>query len=495
MKNSFAPVTRIPPEVLSLIPDYYDEDDGDRDLTALTHVCRRWRETFISRSLLWNRFDLTNTDKTRTYIQRSRSSPLKFHLANGKDIKHAFPLIIPHIHRLRSLSVSVWNTLTSVLEDFRYPTPLLEKLVVIALPGRAKSCVGLFNGDLPLLRELIVSGIDIHLPWKNLKSLQVVRLHLSSKRYGATQFLDFLESAPLLHTLSLRFQAASDSSDASPERMVSLRHLKTFTINPYSRPSILLHHLHIPTRASLISEFDTPGEESPFPDYLTKRFVNFSNISDVTAINLLLDSDGTSVRFSGPSGSLRVIAYWEYAAPHTVERQIFRSLGPILSATRVLTISDRGRSRATHWEDNHNFKRLVIAGCGDSESTEVQACPIFQILSSTDNLRTIILDACYYLFFTRALDPEQHPSNLLLCPNLEELLFYRTYLEPFEFKQVSSMARNRASRGAKLSLIGLPGRGKMSRSWRNTLYTWNTSSKNVNPSGIMFPVESGGKNM
>ena len=40
VKNSFAPVTRIPPEILSDIPDYYDEDDVDQDLITLTHVCR-----------------------------------------------------------------------------------------------------------------------------------------------------------------------------------------------------------------------------------------------------------------------------------------------------------------------------------------------------------------------------------------------------------------------------------------------------------------------
>jgi hypothetical protein len=52
MKNSLAPINRVPPEILSLIPDYCCEDDMDRDLVALTHVCRSWRDTFISRSSL-----------------------------------------------------------------------------------------------------------------------------------------------------------------------------------------------------------------------------------------------------------------------------------------------------------------------------------------------------------------------------------------------------------------------------------------------------------
>ena len=39
IKNSLTPVNRIPPEILSLIPDHYDEDHADRDLIASTHVC------------------------------------------------------------------------------------------------------------------------------------------------------------------------------------------------------------------------------------------------------------------------------------------------------------------------------------------------------------------------------------------------------------------------------------------------------------------------
>ena len=52
MLNSFPPINRIPPEILSLIPDYYGEDDTDRNLITSTHVCRRWREVLISRSSL-----------------------------------------------------------------------------------------------------------------------------------------------------------------------------------------------------------------------------------------------------------------------------------------------------------------------------------------------------------------------------------------------------------------------------------------------------------
>ena len=104
LKNSFAPINRIPPEVLSLIPGYFndDEDSTDQDLIALTHVCRGWRHTLTSCSSLWTRLDCMDIDKTHTYIQRSRSSPLEICLMKVQGTSYlddAFSLVVPHICR------------------------------------------------------------------------------------------------------------------------------------------------------------------------------------------------------------------------------------------------------------------------------------------------------------------------------------------------------------------------------------------------------------
>jgi hypothetical protein len=434
VKNSFAPITRVPLELLSLIPDYYREGYVDRDLITLTHVCRGWRDKFISRSSLWTTFNFTNADKTRTYIQRSQpsSSPYKIHL--GKTVDDAFPLMTPHLHRLKFLTIRA-NDLPSVLTHFRCPTPLLEKLDV-KITYDVGSCLddALFNGDLPLLRELRLHGVYTHFPWKNLANLQVIDLKFHLGRYRITQILDFLESAPLLHTVSLQYPMP-DSSDAPPERIVPLPHLKTFAIIANSPPSILLHHLHIPTGASLTSEFFFRGEESPLSDYLEKRSLNFSNLSDITAINIFFGSDQTFIKLSGPSGNLHVLAS-SVRILDTAELQLFRSLDPILSTTRKLAISYYA-----------------------AETVEAGDCPIFQTLSSTNHLRTLILIDCFRLPFIHALDPQEHPSNLVLCPNLEELVLYLTYGDYFQAKNIVDMARNRASRGAKLSSITLVDQG------------------------------------
>ena len=75
--------------------------------------------------------------------------------------------------------------------------------------------------------------------------------------------------------------------------------------------------------------------------------------------------------------------------------------------------------------------------------------------SSANDLRTLILINYENLHFTHALDPEQNPSNLALCCNMEELVLYFQYWTPHRVKPLIRMAENRASRGAKLSSITL----------------------------------------
>ena len=437
IKNTFAPINRIPPEVLSLIPDYF-EDDTDRELIALTHVCRGWRDAFISRSPLWTNLDFTNIDKTRTYIQRSQCSPFKLYLRDDKVVDDAFALMIPHIRRLESLTIDAYK-LPSVLGHFRCHTPLLEKLDVSVSASNNPVLDGtLFNGDLSSLHELRICGVITNLPWKNLTNLRVFSLESSSHKYGITQILDFLEAAPLLDTVSFRC-AITGPSDGPPGRIIPLPRLRFLTIHAAPPHSTLLHHLHIPTGASLTSEFLFSGEESPLAGYLTNGSLNFGNLSHTTAINLLFESN-IFAQFSGPTGSLRVLAFWLDTVPYPAECRTFHSLGPVLST----------------------IEKLVVFKFEDPGPVELEECPIFRTLSSTSHLRTLVLTDCFYLPFIRALDPDRNPSNLVLCINMQELVLYIMCLDHSYVQHVFNMAKNRDSRGAKLwsvTIVDLTDRG------------------------------------
>ena len=435
VKNSFAPIGRIPPEVLSLIPDYYGEEDGDdtdEDLIASTHVCRGWRDVLISRPSLWTKLDFKNVDKTHNYIQRSQSFPLQLRLEDDDVIDEAFPLIIPHLGRVGSLTVNA--ALPSFLEHFRCHIPHLEILHInIATEYNPVLDDALFNGDLSSLRELHLTRVLTNLPWENLANLQVVEL-VSAQNYGTAQILDFLGSAPLLRTISLDYPMP-DSSDAPPERIVPLHHLKAFNIQAGERYPTLLRHLRIPIGASLVSRFNFHGDESPLLAYLPERSPNSTILSHVTTINLLFDSTQKFALLTGPSGSLCVLAEWrDWWGPSspTLDRRILRSLDLLtLSTTQRLTISRYHHPRP----DN------------------VKECPISQILLSMNNLRTLTLIDCDNRPFVLALDPEQNPSNFVRCSSMEELVVCVWSPDQFHLEHFTSMTENRASRGAKLSSI------------------------------------------
>ena len=142
-RNSLVRINQIPPEILTLIPDFWDATRKYQDLIALTPVCRAWRKAFISRSSLWTGFNLAgfnraNADKTRVYLEHSKSSPINISLWLGKrsglSPHDPFLQIAPHvIGRLKSLVIK-GNT-HPITTHLSHPAPLLEYLSIHSTHG------------------------------------------------------------------------------------------------------------------------------------------------------------------------------------------------------------------------------------------------------------------------------------------------------------------------------------------------------------------------
>ncbi|KAF9647937.1 hypothetical protein BDM02DRAFT_3116260, partial [Thelephora ganbajun] len=136
VKNNFAPINRIPRAILSLIPRYWGHHhtDTDEDLITLTHVCRGWRKLFVSHPSLWTRLDFTNVDKTRAYIERSRSLPLEIVICKSEDkpyIEDAFLLAVPHVKRFKSLTIGrTSDSLRNLTKHLTLPVPFLKELKI-----------------------------------------------------------------------------------------------------------------------------------------------------------------------------------------------------------------------------------------------------------------------------------------------------------------------------------------------------------------------------
>ena len=451
LKNSLAPVNRISSDVLPLLPDYCnDEYRADELLIDCTHVCRSWREILISRPSLWTNLTFKDVKKTRTYIQRSGSSPLNIflHTRGTPYRKKAFSLVIPHICQLRSLAIHT-NAPPDpdVLSHFHCPAPLLEKLDINIFqhspkPNGAKFDGALFNGELPSLRELSLSGVITDLAWKNMKNLTVFTLsngeayeHYEAYEVTVTQILDFFESAPFLQRVDFD-NPTPDSSDAPPGRVVPMRHLKTLDLSTYPPISVILNHLHIPTGASLKLWDHVKCEEFSPLDFLPDKSPNFENLSHITMVNLHLDHRTKSVRLGGPSGSICLASRLmdpPALSSATMDHKILGSIGP----HRLPTI-----------------QRLAVTQYTRPPQAGVEECSVFRTLSSLDTLRTLVLSDCNNLAFILALNPEKNSSALVPCPNLEELVIYHLLHPRHEYVgDLVDMSRSRDSRGAKLSSI------------------------------------------
>ena len=111
-------------------------------------------------------------------------------------------------------------------------------------------------------------------------------------------------------------------------------------------------------------------------------------------------------------------------------------------------------------------QRLVIscyyihAGLG----VRVAGSPIFQVFSVMHNLRTPELIGCKIRPFVLALDLEQNPSGLILCPSMEKIaIFIFSPLRSFEVEPFIGMAKNRTSRGARISSVLILGQHRVLR--------------------------------
>ena len=447
VKNTFALVNRTPPEVLSLIPDYCEDSERDEASIELTHVCRHWREIFVSRPSLWTRLDCKNVEKTKVYIERSRTSPLEI-LLNGRGAGRfrgeAFFLVVPHIGRSKTLSISNWRPPVSVallpvfFELLSCPVPLLEKLKIdlIHESTPALSSTLFDGGDLSSLRELDLTGVLVPLSWRSLGNLTIFNLSNAPRRgFLLTRLLDFFESAPRLQDVRLK-DSIPDDSNAPPERIVSLPDLKKLVTITDTPNSILLDHLSVPPGASVVLESTFSGAGSPIPSHISSALDNLHNISHIATINLCFGPERRAIQLNGPSGELYIRGKWirEGTRAHT-------------GTTRLLRFLNRF--------DTSRCRRLGITQYASrpDPSAPIVEYSAYQLLHPMGDLRTLTLIESNNLPFILTFDPDQNPDKIVMCPKLEEITLYVKPPYKFHVNELLSMAKGRASRDAKLSAI------------------------------------------
>ena len=332
-------------------------------------MCQVWREIFVSRPSLWTDFNCTNADKTRVYLERSKSSPInlrlkRFHALSSDDPFHQ---IIPHsVGRLESLSVTGRpGSVQDIVAHLSHRAPLLARL---GIDGGSQSrpqrnpvlTTALFNGDLSSLRELRLQYVRTELPWRSMANLTSFTLsQMLPGDLSITQLLDFFESAPRLRNIKL--DSATPVTGGQDGRLVSLDCLKTMDILRGDPSSLLLDHLVIPAGAKL-TEW-VPSFGPALGNYLPKSLDNLENIHNFTEVHLKLCEHHRHIQLSGPNGRLSIVS--------SVTNGDF-ALGCVVrfdasNAERLVASSAHGRTVLAREGLEHlqNLRTLTFSRCVD----------------------------------------------------------------------------------------------------------------------------------
>ena len=427
-----APINKIPPEILALIPDFLDTRDRDKGVIALTHVCRAWREIFISRSSLWTNFSCLDEEKTQVYFERSKSSPINLSLDLSKGIPPYDPIfqIIPHATgRLKSLFVNgLPADVEIVTSHLSHPAPLLERLSIRSdspLAHRATALPSaLFNRDVSSLRMLRLEFVRTGLPWRNMVNLTSFTLFsIPPGAVSTGQLLDFLESAP--HLEEIRFYDATPTTGIQGGRLVSLACLKSMDIKRGIPCSALLDHLLIPAGAKLEIQADLLNS-SLIEEHLPRSLDNLKNFPGFTAIELHPNEYYQNMKFSGPNGQVSI------AVGNDRKELMFEFLAKL---------------------DTSKTERLII-----NRGYRLSRESLYQALLPMKDLRTLTLPGRSFPSTPiHALEPCS--SEAVVCPKLEELVLMPHPHERMSriIVGVTEMAAARASRGEKLRTFRIVG--------------------------------------
>ena len=390
---------------------------------------------FTSCSSLWTNFECADAEKTRVYLERSKSTPINLWLERDDGLlpNDPFLQIAPHaLSRLRHLFIGTTpDHLQEITNYLSHPAPLLEELNIFGSTNdpflNPALATTLFDGDFSSLHSLCLHSVGTELPWRNMVNLTSFALgYVFEPEVTIGQLLDFFESAPRLFDVELTF--AAPTNGVQNGRLVSLTHLGKLFIYGSDPSSPLLNHLLIPVGVKMTTELDLPGPK--IEDHLPRSLDNLRNLPDFTKIRLRFEPYTVSMEFTGPNGQVRMT-----------------SISPEPAATRLVP-----RSLALF--DTSKTEWFEIVG-SDPLSEDLH-----QALLSMKTLRTLTLSLCSDLpSFILALKPDPKSTNPIPCSKLESLVF-RTG-ERFDIEAMVGVAAARAFGGAPFKLVKIINCGEL----------------------------------
>ena len=242
MRNLLQPVNRLPPEILSRITWFIDEDATDaRPIIPLTHVCRYWRESIVSTPGNWTLISSGRVRLAELSLERCQAAPLELRLSMrqvGENPRFT-SLITPYMHNtetLRIRHISTIGGLAQVLPNFPQSMPNLRKLSLLrsdaARADQLEDASADPIGEVTLaLTRLSLRSIPLYPSLLRLTTL--TNLTISNHRFELhiDALLDFFEANQALEHATLEVQFTQPAFRDSRRQVGIVNRLQTLSMH------------------------------------------------------------------------------------------------------------------------------------------------------------------------------------------------------------------------------------------------------------------------
>ena len=266
IRNKFAPVNKLPPEVLAHVCTFAPEVTSDFAHTC-AQVCRFWRNTLVASPSLWNEIRTEDPLHVDVHLARSGEVPLEVYFRRGSPVGRFCQKVVPHMDRVRllylSLSADDCEQILDSLETGREMVLLREfhfkkGSTRLRLSAQMMEKISSFAANITILGLL---NVDTHLPSLTFPRLLYFSLITDYQRGfkgpRVSDLIGFLRGHPTLEAFNLHRASYSHMDDAGTHiEPIALRYLKSAILggkpsppSPSSLPYIkvdLLPYLHLP---------------------------------------------------------------------------------------------------------------------------------------------------------------------------------------------------------------------------------------------------------
>ncbi|KDR73673.1 hypothetical protein GALMADRAFT_228118 [Galerina marginata CBS 339.88] len=335
LRNNFAPISRLPAELLCKIFHFSSQDTtrGPLHWIKVSHVCHAWRNIAINYPSLWTNLPLRNVRWMQEMLSRSKMASLTVDANFSSPYPSQRPPIevvssvLCHLSRIRDLSlVGIDVTvMKKFLPHFHQPAPALETLCLHVTPPR-RFPLDLDNCEIPetllsesdRLRRLDVSGCQINWYSRSWKSLTVLKIHNTSptSKPTATQLWDALKRMSNLQYLDLDDFASTAGDFLEHREKISLAHLRKLKISSSTAGvQMFFQGVSFPSTVNVYTECKaTPASGADFTGVLSAITSSFLPSAQSSKMNI------HTLEVSGPTPTFKGLRFATYLKSNTASK-------------------------------------------------------------------------------------------------------------------------------------------------------------------------------